>query len=97
MPKFEPGNDNEYKVKAIQDSAVYAKEVDGHLLGLYYLIIWKGYPKEKNTWELSSAVMHLRKIVNTFHKNRPEKPTATSVPLDSAPLMAKPTIQLPAK
>ena len=39
VPEFEPGDDNkEYKVEAIQDSAVYAKEADGHLPGLYYLV-----------------------------------------------------------
>ena len=36
--EFEPGNDKEYEVEAIRDSAVYAKEADGHLPGLYYLI-----------------------------------------------------------
>ena len=97
VPKFEPGNDKEYKVKAIQDSAVYAKEADGHLLGLYYLVAWKGYSEEENTWEPSSAVMHLRKMVSTFHKDHPENPIAISAPLDSAPPMAKPTTQFPAK
>ena len=38
VPKFEAGNNKEYNVEAIQDNAVYAKEVDGHLPGLYYLI-----------------------------------------------------------
>ena len=36
-------------MKAIQDSVVYAKEVDGYLSGLYYLIAWKSYPDEENT------------------------------------------------
>ena len=49
VPEFKPGNDKEYKVEAIQDSAVYAKEVDGHFPGLYYLVAWKSYSKEKNT------------------------------------------------
>ena len=84
-------------MKAIRDSVVYAKEADGYLPGLYYLVAWKGYPEEKNTWEPSSAIMHLRKMVSTFHKDHPEKPTATSAPLDSTPPMAKPTTQLPAK
>ena len=97
MPEFEPGDDKEYEVKAIQDSAVYAKEKDEHLLGLYYLVAWKYYPEEESTWEPSLAIMHLRKIVNTFHKDHPEKPTATSAPLDSTLPMAKPTTQLPAK
>ena len=41
--------------------------------------------------------MNLWKIVSTFYKDHPEKPTATLAPLDSASLMAKSTIQLPAK
>ena len=84
-------------MEAIRDSAVYAKEADGHLPGLYYLVAWKGYPEEKNTWEPSSAVMHLRKMVSTFHRDHPEKPIATSAPLDSALPMAKPTVQFPPK
>ena len=40
VPEFElePGDDKEYEVEAIRDSAVYAKEADGHLPGLYYLV-----------------------------------------------------------
>ena len=97
VPEFEPGNDKEYEVEAIRDSAVYAKEADRHLPGLYYLVAWKGYPEEENTWEPSSAVMHLRKMVSTFHKDHPEKPSATLAPLDSALPIAKPTTQLPPK
>ena len=41
--------------------------------------------------------MHLRKIVNTFHKVYLEKLTVTSAPLDSALPMAKPTIYLSMK
>ena len=60
VPKFEPDDDNkEYKVEAIRDIAVYTKEAERHLPGLYYLVEWKGYPKEENTWEPSLAVMHL--------------------------------------
>ena len=48
--EFEAGNDEEYEVEGIQNSAVYAKEsVAIHLPSLYYLISWKGYPKEENT------------------------------------------------
>ena len=39
--EFDAGNDEsgEYKVEAIQDSAVYARESEsGHLPGLYYLV-----------------------------------------------------------
>ena len=38
VPEFEPGDDKEYEVEAIRDSAVYAKEADGHFPGLYYLV-----------------------------------------------------------
>ena len=46
--ELEAGNSEEYKLKAIQDSPVYAsKSESGQLPSLYYLVAWKGYPKEK--------------------------------------------------
>ena len=48
--EFEAGNSKEYKVKAIQDSAVYASKLEsGQLLCLYYLVAWKSYSEEENT------------------------------------------------
>ena len=35
---FETGNSEEYKVEVIRDSAVYNRESESHLPGLYYLI-----------------------------------------------------------
>ena len=35
---FEAGNSEEYEIEAIWDSAVYARELEGHLPGLYYLV-----------------------------------------------------------
>ena len=50
-------NSGEYEVEAIWDSTVYARESKlGHLLGLYYLVSWKGYPEEENPWEPALAV-----------------------------------------
>ena len=50
MAKLDVNNKSgEYEMQAIQDSAVYAKDADGHLLELYYLIAWKGFLEEKNT------------------------------------------------
>ena len=50
-------NSGEYKVEAIWDSTVYARESkSGHLPSLYYLVSWKGYPEEENTWESALAV-----------------------------------------
>lgn len=43
-------NGKEYEIKAIWDSVVYAKKSEiGYLPGFYYQILWKSYPKEKNT------------------------------------------------
>ena len=49
-------NSKEYEIEAIWGSAVYARELEGHLLRFYYLVAWKGYSKEENTWEPISAV-----------------------------------------
>lgn len=38
VPEFEVSNNKEYEIKIIQNSAVYAKEISGHLLRLYYLV-----------------------------------------------------------
>ena len=37
--KFEAGNDKEYEVDGIRESAVYAKESAKQLPGLYYLVL----------------------------------------------------------
>lgn len=43
------------------------------------------YPEEENTWEPAWAVQYLRKLIITFHKDHPAKPTATSPPANNAP------------
>ena len=92
-PEFNAGNNKEYKVEAIIDSVVYVKEAKKHLPSLYYSIFWKSYPEEQSTWKPSFAVMHLWKIISTFHKDHPEKPIAISPPFNSAPPMAKPSVK----
>ena len=94
--EFDAGDDNgrEYKVKVIRHSAVYArKKESGDLPGLQYLVSWKGYPEEENTWEPASAVQHLRKLISSFHKDHPDKPTATSPAIATAPPMARLTVK----
>ncbi len=88
------GDSKEYEVEAICDSELYAQESDsGQISSLYYLVSWKRYPKEENTWEPASAVLHLCKLINTFHYDHLEKLTATSPPIDSAPPMARPIVK----
>ena len=92
--ELEAGNNKEYKVEAIWNSAVYAsKSESGQLPDLYYLVAWKRYLKEKNTWEPSFAVQHLKKLINSFYKDHLEKSTAISPPIDFAPLIATPTVR----
>ena len=49
--EFETEGDNkEYEMEGICDSAVYARESKaGYLLGLYYLVSWKGYYEDEST------------------------------------------------
>ena len=58
VPELDADNNSkEYKVEAIWDRAVYAMESElGHLPRLYYLIAWKYYFEEENTWEPILAV-----------------------------------------
>ena len=46
--EFEAGDNKEYEVDGIWDSAVFARESVGQLPRLYYLVSWKGYLEEKN-------------------------------------------------
>ena len=92
--EFEAGDNEEYEVEKIQNSAVYTMESEtDHLPGLYYLVNWKSYPEEESTWEPASAVQHLRKLLSKIHRENPTKPTATSPPVNSAPPMARPTVK----
>ena len=86
-------NSKEYKVEAIWDSAVYVNKSEGHLPGLHYLVAWKGYPEEENTWEPVSAVQHLRKLIRSFYQNHLKRPTATFLPINSALPMARPNVR----
>ena len=89
--EFEVSDNKEYEFDGIWDTAIYAKELAGQLLGLYFLILWKGYSKEKNTWEPALAIQYLQRLITAYHKNNPEKPTVTSAPINTALPMVRPT------
>ena len=89
MMECEAGNDKKYKMESIWDSAVYKKElVAGHLPSLHYLISWKGYPKEENTWEPALVVQNLQKLLGAFYKDNLDKLIAISVSSNIAPPIA---------
>ncbi len=48
--EFKAGGDKEYEIEAIIDSAVYGQQANNNQMpGIYYLVSWKGYPKEENS------------------------------------------------
>lgn len=58
------GQDKEYKVEAICNDTVYAKKSErDHLPDFYYLVLWKDYLEEENTWETTLAIHHLQKLL----------------------------------
>ncbi len=89
------GNGKKYEVEEICNSTVYTKESDSghHLPGLYYLPLWKDYPEKENTWEPALAMLYFCKLISTFHRNHPEKSTATFLPINSVPPMARPKVK----
>lgn len=89
MTELEVSNIEKYKVETIRDSKVDAIELDGHLLGLYYLVSYKGYLEEKNIWEPLLPVQYLRNLINSFRKNYLEKLTTISLLIESALPMAR--------
>ena len=48
-PEFDANDNKKFKVEVIRDNTIYANKAKRYLSGLYYLISWKGYLKEKNT------------------------------------------------
>lgn len=87
------GDSKKYKVKAIQDTTIYARKTKGQLLKLYYLILWKSYLKKENTWEPLSEVQYLKRMISVFYKNYPDKPIATSNFVNATSSMGQTTIK----
>ena len=50
--EFKVGKDKKYEIDDIWDNAAYAKEsTTSQLPRLYYLVLWKSYFEEENSWE----------------------------------------------
>ena len=49
--EFETRSNKKYEVKAIIDSTMYGHQTNNsnQMSSFYYLVLWKSYPKEKNT------------------------------------------------
>ena len=96
--EFETSDNKKYEVDNIWNNAAYAKEsATEQLPELYYLVLWKDYLKEKNTWEPTLAIQHLWRLVTAYHKHNPEKLTAISALVNTAQPIARPTAPLMAR
>lgn len=97
--KFEANDkDKKYEIEGIQNSVVYIKELcGGYIPELYYLVLWKSYPKEKNIWKPVLTMQHLWKLINIFDKDYPKKLTMTSSLVNTTLSMAKLIIRLEAQ
>ena len=49
--EFKAGDNKEYEIKAIINSAMYGKQANdsNQMPDFYYLVLWKDYPEEKKT------------------------------------------------
>ena len=85
--EFEEGEQPEQEIDSIIDSLIFAKEaIDSKPPGLYYLIHWKRETHAEDTWESVKEISHLRRLLKKYYSKNPDKPTATSPPVDKGAL-----------
>ena len=89
--EFENNDKGEkYEVEVICESAIYImKSESGTFLGMYYLITWKSFQEEENILESASVIQHHQRLISTFNKKNPDKPTTNSTPIDITLLTAR--------
>ena len=76
-PPFEVQGAEEYEVEDILDSRIYRK-------GLQYLVKWKGYLSNENTWEPARNVRNAAQKVRNFHSLHPDRPRPIAEPTQAA-------------
>jgi len=64
---------NTYEVEKILDKKVRNKEE-------FYLVKWKGYPTEENTWEPSRHLVNCWSLVEVFERTRAPHRVAVKAP-----------------
>jgi hypothetical protein len=66
-PVVTPEGEEEYEVEKILNSRKVGRQ-------LQYLICWKGYGPEEDTWQPKADVVNAPKLVRRFHQQHPEAP-----------------------
>ena len=79
LPPIEVQGEEEYIVERILDSRQYYGK-------LQYLIKWKGYIDEHNSWEPEENLTHAKTLVKKFHKEHASAPRRINVALPFRPL-----------
>lgn len=92
--KFEAGYNKEYELEVIINSVIYSHKAENQLPSLYYLVLSKRYPEEKNIEETLAAITYLQKLISTFYTEYPNKPTEISLFLYSIISMVSPTVPI---
>ena len=66
-PPIEVEGQEEFEVEQILDSRLFRGN-------LQYLVKWKDYGEEENSWEPATNVTHAQELVNEFHRRHPNAP-----------------------
>lgn len=83
-------NSKEYTVKVISNSKIYVKKsYNIDLASFYNLVLRKSYYQDENTFMLTLTIQHLLRLDTNFHKEYPEKQTATLPLINYASLISR--------
>jgi hypothetical protein len=67
LPIINNKEEPEYEVETILDSHKRQNKVQ-------YLVHWKGYPSEEDTWELLSNLENAQEVLQQYHQQHPTAP-----------------------